>query len=188
MITRKKNNLKRIIFAAFILLILIVALRYFMRSGGDGAISRPALPGGETRVSSQSGEIAQNRPENIQPAAAVAHTAETAASAGAAESSEASLDARALNAAPAAAQPAQHSVKQTEPPGTKGVITGNGVNVRRESRIDAANSNVVTKVNKGEQVQVIGAEKPANDNRQWYNIKLKNGKTGFVREDLIKIE
>lgn len=189
MITRKKNNLKRIIFAAFILLILIAALRYFMRSGGGGgAVSRPALPGGETRVSSQSGEITQNRPETIQPAAAVAHTAETAASAGAAESSEASLDARALNAKPAAAQPAQHSVKQTEPPGTKGVITGNGVNVRRESRIDAANSNVVTKVNKGEQVQIIGAEKPANDNRQWYNIKLKNGKTGFVREDLIKIE
>ncbi len=187
MITRKNNNFKKIIFAAFILLIFIMALRYYLRSD-DSPGSRGASPAVETRDSSAPAKIPQSGSANLQPAAAppqIPKTANTAASA--AESSEAALNVQTVSAQPAA-QPAQHLIKQIEPPGKKGIITGNGVNVRRESRIDAANSNVVTKVNKGDHVQIIGAEKPANDNKQWYNIKLKNGKTGFVREDLIKIE
>ena len=184
MIIRKNNNFKKIIFAAFILIIFIMALRYYLRSG-DSPGSRGALPAGETRVSSAPAKIPQSGPEHLQPAAAPQQIPKTAyTSAGASESSEAALNVQTVSAQPAA----QHLIKQIEPPGKKGVITGNGVNVRRESRIDAANSNVVTKVNKGDQVRIIGAEKPANDNKQWYNIKLKNGKTGFVREDLIKIE
>jgi Bacterial SH3 domain. len=82
---------------------------------------------------------------------------------------------------PRAARPVDLAAKS-------GVITGNGVNIRSESRVDNNNANVVVKVNKGERVQVMGAEKPVNDNKTWYKIKLKDGKTGFVREDLIKVE
>ena len=189
MITRKNNNFKKIIFAAFILIIFIMALRYYLRSG-DSPGSRGVLPAGETRVSSAPEKIPQSGSANLQPAAAPPRIPKTVGSTSAetSESSEAALNAQTTASAQSAAQPAPHLIKQIEPPGKKGIITGNGVNVRRESRIDAANSNVVTKVNKGDQVQIIGAEKPANDNKQWYNIKLKNGKTGFVREDLIKIE
>jgi hypothetical protein len=186
MINKKNNNFKKIIFAAIILLVFILALRYYMKNDGGEGIPGASLlkKAGETGVSDPFQKNPEQKAETVPPAANPSRLTETAgAISGAAASSEASLNVQTVTA-----RPGSHSVKQTALAGKKGVITGNGVNLRRESRIDISNSNVITKINKGEQVQIIGAEKPANDNKQWYNIKLKNGKTGFVREDLIKIE
>lgn len=192
MITQKNNKLKKIIFAAILSLFLILALRYFMQSAGDslndGAGPKGPAPAVATGSSGPSNKIFERGAQTASPVDALTEASRpTGADSG--EVSGAALSAGAsLNIKPVSPQSAPHLVKQTAPGGDKGIITGNGVNVRRESRIDTTNANVVTKVNKGEQVQILGSEKPANDNKQWYNIKLKNGKTGFVREDLIKIK
>jgi len=68
----------------------------------------------------------------------------------------------------------------------RAIVKGSGVNVRSESHIAADNS--LGKFNKGEQFEIIGAEQPAGDNHKWIKVKLKNGKTGFVREDLVELQ
>lgn len=64
-------------------------------------------------------------------------------------------------------------------------IKGSGVNVRSESHIAANNS--IGKVAKGDIFEVLGAEQPTNDKLKWIKIKLKDGKAGFVREDLVEL-
>lgn len=184
---RKDNGafIKKIIFSVIILLIFIYAFRFY----ASPAPEKNAAPHASQTHGRSESAVKQNDVTDKIPSA-TAHQASTG---------EVSVASPAgVQAAPAdrtaekKERPEQAGARQAAKPvetsAKKGVITGNGVNVRSESRVDANNSNVVVKVNKGEKVDIIGAEKPANDNRQWYNVKLKNGKTGFVREDLIKIE
>jgi cytoskeletal protein RodZ len=179
-------NLKKMIVAAAVLLVFAIGTRYFM-AGGPGADSVPTAgpnaPAGLNTDSPPGGPTVQTETHSSSRAAS-AETLSAPATSEAALASSAAANTSGVGIAPAGprgARPVDSAAKS-------GVITGNGVNIRSESRVDANNANVVVKVNKGERVQVIGAEKPVNDNKTWYNIKLKNGKTGFVREDLVKVE
>lgn len=166
-------NLKKIIVAAAVLLFFAIGARYFM-AGGPGAVNK--IPAGSTEANAP-------RPSPADVSSGSLPDAATA------EASLISSAATEADTSGVAAAPSGHrAVRPVDSAAKSGVITGNGVNIRSESRVDANNANVVVKVNKGERVQVIGAEKPVNDNKTWYNIKLKDGRTGFVREDLIKVE
>jgi len=183
----KNNNgafIKKIIFSVIIMLIFIYAFRFYTASAPDKtAAPYAAQNSGQPEAPELQKKAAEIKPSDILPVS----TAEVASSAR--NGSQAAFAVKAGEKKDQPEQPgAGREAKPVETSAKKGVITGNGVNVRSESRVDANNSNVVVKVNKGDKVDIIGAEKPANDNRQWYNVKLKNGKTGFVREDLIKIE
>ena len=175
-------NLKKMIVAAAVLLVFAIGARYFM-AGGPGADGVPApaekTTAGPKTDSPPGGSLLQ---AETRPASAETLSASATSEAALVSSSAASTSAVAI--APAL----QRGARPVDSTAKSGVISGNGVNIRSESRVDANNANVVVKVNKGERVQIIGAEKPVIDNKIWYNIKLKDGRTGFVREDLIKVE
>lgn len=179
-------NLKKMIVAAAVLLFFAIGARYFM-AGGPGADGVPtAVPKAPAGLKTDSPPGGSPVHDETRPASLTtsAETLSAPATSDVALTSSAAANTSGVALAPAGprgARPVDLTAKS-------GVITGNGVNIRSESRVDANNVNVVVKVNKGERVQVIGAEKPVNDNKTWYNIKLKDGRTGFVREDLIKVE
>jgi len=68
------------------------------------------------------------------------------------------------------------------PEGSVGVIASTTVNVRKEPSTDA---DVVAKLHKDEKVTVNGSYFTA-DRFVWYRVKV-NGRTGFIREDLINV-
>lgn len=173
-------NLKKIIVAAVVLIVFAMGARYFV-TGGPSADGIPAA--GPKTPPAGSADATAPRPS---PPDASSGALSAAATFEAALTSSAVTEADTSGVA--AAPSGRRAVRPVDSAAKSGVITGNGVNIRSESRVDANNANVVVKVNKGERVQVIGAEKPVNDNKTWYNIKLKDGRTGFVREDLIKVE
>jgi cytoskeletal protein RodZ len=173
-------NLKKMIVAAAVLLAFALGARYFM-AGGPGTDGIPAA-GTKAPVSS----VDEVKPGSSPPAASADSLPASAANETPLTSSTAASSANTSAVAIAPAGP--RGARPVDSTAKSGVITGNGVNIRSESRVDANNANLVVKVNKGERVRILGAEKPVNDNKTWYNIKLKDGRTGFVREDLIKVE
>jgi hypothetical protein len=180
-------NLKKMIVAAAVLLVFAIGSRYFMTRGPGAdvvptggpqapAVSKTGLPTDASSVPAETRPAPRSTSAEVLSAPATSEAPLT--------SSGTPANTSAVHIAPAGprgARPVDSTAKS-------GVITGNGVNIRSESRVDAGNANVVVKANKGERVQILGAEKPLNDNKTWYKVKLKDGKTGFVREDLIKVE
>lgn len=179
-------NLKKMIVAAAVLLVFAIGTRYFM-PGGPGAegvpTDGPKAPSGSNTDSPTGGPPVQTETRSSSRT-----TSAESLSAPAASDVSSTSSAAANTSGVDIASTGPRGARLVDSAAKSGVITGNGVNIRSESRIDANNANVVVKVNKGDRVQVIGAEKPVNDNKTWYKIKLKDGKTGFVREDLIKVE
>ena len=166
------------IVAAAVLLVFAIGARYF--TGGPGADGVPTAGQKAPAGSADATEPRPSSPDALAGSFSAAATSEAPLT----SSTTTAVDTAGVAVAAAGARGA----RPVDSAAKSGVITGNGVNIRSESRVDASNANVVVKVNKGERVQVIGAEKPVNDNKTWYNIKLKDGRTGFVREDLIKVE
>lgn len=175
-------DFKKIIAAAVLLAVLFICVRYYMSGEKSAPPPSPFAPPAAGTQTPGHGKNQSASPPARERAAGPHSTSPLA------DTAEASLTTPAPAARTAEVGSAAPPRAVSFSAAAKGVITGNGVNVRSESRVDAANANVVVKVNKGERVQVLGSEKPANDNKVWYNVKLKDGRTGFVREDLIRIE
>lgn len=136
-----------------------------------------------------------NAPAKVVPAATGAAAdrpagAEADATAGTTGETSVAAAAPAAAANPAPPKPLKpekpHAAAKVDVKNAKrGVVKGNGVNVRTESRITQDNS--IGKANKGDEFEVIGAEQPAGDNHVWIKVRLKNGKTGFIRDDLVEL-
>ncbi len=182
----KKNiNSKKILFF-FIVLLLVAAAAFYssknendkINANNEAAVSTPDTSTDKMPVSEKRPSINNDNTSSGHDSPAPDYNNSAAAQG----SIEASLNTEAPVERP------EHETREVDARGKKGTITGNGVNIRKESRIDSNNANVIIKMNKGDKVTIIGAEKPINGNKIWYKIKLNDGRTGFVREDLIKIE
>jgi|GEM_PF-6851395 len=171
-----KNN-KKVILISFFFILIVCVFFAIKRNGADAP-----KPVAENQTLKP---VSKPQPEEVIPAERLKPENNAANDIAAGKTSEnESIEKKSVPPAPGAPEKPAHALVR-ELKGT-GIISGNAVNVRSGSKIDVKNSNVVCKLNKGDRVEIIGSEKPSNDNHIWYKIRTKDGKTGFVRDDLIE--